>query len=139
MAAETFHCSIVTPERAVLETDQASFASIPAHDGEIGILTRRAPLLCQLGIGVLRVAIGDKVEVFYVDQGFAQMADNKLTVLTEQARRPSELEREAILAAIDEAHAMEIRGAEHLWADERMVALHRAKTQLTVLDRHGGE
>ena len=136
MASDTFHCSIVTPERAVLETDKASFVSIPAHDGEIGFLAGRAPLLCQLGIGVLRVEMGDEVEVFYVDQGFAQMAENNLTILTEQARRPSELERDQIQESLEKAQAMELQGGEHLWADERLVAMRRAKTQLTLLDRH---
>lgn len=136
MAADTFHCSIVTPERAVLETDEASFVSIPAHDGEIGFLAGRSALLCQLGIGVLRVENGEQAEVFYVDRGFAQMADNKLTILTEQARRPSELEREQIQAALKRAQSMELQGGEHLWADERLVALRRAKTQLALLDRH---
>lgn len=44
--ADTFHCSVVTPERAVLECE-ASFAAFPAHDGEIGIMPQRAPLLCR--------------------------------------------------------------------------------------------
>jgi len=136
MAADTFQCSIVTPERSVLETDEASFVSIPAHVGEIGFLAGRAPLLCELGIGVLRVEAGEKTEVFYVDRGFAQMGENKLTILTEQARRPSELDRGKLEASLATAEAMEIQGGETLLDDERMMAIHRAKTQLNVLDRH---
>lgn len=39
---KTFHCSVVTPERAVLEAD-ARMVVFPAHDGERGIMpaTRR--------------------------------------------------------------------------------------------------
>ncbi|MEO1367856.1 MAG: ATP synthase F1 subunit epsilon [Acidobacteriota bacterium] len=128
MAEDTFKCSIVTPERAVLETDKASFVSIPAHDGEIGFLAGRAPLLCQLGIGVLRVEMGQEVEVFYVDRGFAQMAENKLTVLTEQARRAAELDRTALEESLKSVEAGEL-------SDDRLLAIKRAKTQLAVLDR----
>lgn len=84
MAEKTFHCSVVTPERAVLETD-ATFVAFPAHDGEIGILQNRAPLLCQLGKGILRVEIGKETQRFKIEGGFAQMVDNKLTLLTDGA------------------------------------------------------
>lgn len=136
MADNTFHCSIVTPERAVLDTD-ATLVTIPAHDGEIGILRGRAPILCQLGIGTLRVETAEGTESFFVDRGFAQMVDNKLTVLTEQARRPQELEQAEIDEALDLAHGMPIQGGESLWADERLVAITRARAQMRVkrLDR----
>lgn len=136
MADTTFQCSIVTPERAVLDTE-ATFASIPAHDGEIGILPRRAPLLCQLGIGALRVETPAGNEVFFVDRGFAQMIDNRLTVLTEQARRASEIELAEVEKALEDARGMEILGADDLWADERMVAIHRAKSQQKIKQQHG--
>jgi len=84
MAEKTFHCSVVTPERAVLETE-ATFVAFPAHDGEIGILQNRAPLLCQLGKGALRVETGKETQRFKIEGGFAQMVDNKLTLLTNGA------------------------------------------------------
>ncbi|MEM8934633.1 MAG: ATP synthase F1 subunit epsilon [Acidobacteriota bacterium] len=136
MADNTFHCSIVTPERAVLDAD-ATLVTLPAHDGEIGILRGRAPILCQLGIGTLRVETAEGTESFFVDRGFAQMVDNKLTVLTEQARRPRELDQAEIDEALDLAHGMPIQGGESLWADERLVAITRARAQMRVkrLDR----
>ena len=48
MATNTFHCSVITPERAVLETE-ATFVAFPAWDGEVGILHDRAPLLFKMG------------------------------------------------------------------------------------------
>lgn len=136
MANDTFHCSIVTPERAVLETE-AKMVSLPAHDGEMGILRGRAPLLCQLGIGTLRVEGPGGNQVFFVDRGFAQMVDNKLTVLTEQARRPAEIDAGEAQKSLDEAQAMEVKGAERMWDDERLVAIHRARTQIKVKEKHG--
>lgn len=136
MANDTFHCSIVTPERAVLETE-AKMVSLPAHDGEMGILRGRAPLLCQLGIGTLRVEGPGGNQVFFVDRGFAQMVDNKLTVLTEQARRPAEIDADEARKSLDEAQAMDVKGAERMWDDERLVAIHRARTQIKVKEKHG--
>ncbi|MEM6794234.1 MAG: ATP synthase F1 subunit epsilon [Acidobacteriota bacterium] len=139
MATQTFSCSIVTPERSVLEADDATFVAIPAHDGEIGILKGRSPLLCQLGIGTLRVERDGEVESFYVDRGFAQMVDNKLTVLTEQAKRAGEIDRQQAAEALVSAEAMPFKGSEEMWADERMVAIRRAKTQIALADKSSSD
>ena len=83
--AGTFALSIVTPEQAVLEAE-ATYANLPAHDGQIGVLENRAPMLVKLGTGSLEARLGDGVtRRFDVDGGFAQMRDNKLTVLCEKA------------------------------------------------------
>ncbi|MEL7058539.1 MAG: ATP synthase F1 subunit epsilon [Acidobacteriota bacterium] len=141
MAGTTFQVSVVTPERAVLEAD-AHFVAYPAHDGEVGILPGRAPLLHKLGMGTLRVDLpGDEKRVFFVDGGFAQMIDDKLTLLTEQAREPQELEREAIERLLVEAREAradgEGDGGSVDAAAERQVAVQRARAQLRLLERHG--
>ena len=83
--AAGFRVSVVTPEREVLAAD-ARFVALPAYDGEMGILPRRAPLLAQLGSGKLRVEeVGGAERVLFVSGGFAQMVDERLTVLTEEA------------------------------------------------------
>lgn len=130
---DTFKVSVVTPERAVLETE-AVFAAFPAHDGEYGIMRGRAPLLCQLGIGVLRVDDGETQNYLFIDQGFAQMVDDKLTILTEQARKPSEIERAHAEEALQHAQEEPMQGAEHMWADERLVNIRRAKIQLKLTE-----
>jgi F-type H+-transporting ATPase subunit epsilon len=86
MADKTFHCSVVTPEREVVDTDEATFVAFPAHDGEVGILAHRAPLLCQLGKGKLRIEKRGETLRFDIQGGFAQMVDNRLTILTENAK-----------------------------------------------------
>jgi F-type H+-transporting ATPase subunit epsilon len=85
MSEKNFSCSVVTPEREVHETKKATFVAFPAWDGEVGILSNRAPLLCQLGKGVLRIEQGKETLNFEIDRGFAQMVDNRLTLLTERA------------------------------------------------------
>lgn len=87
--ADTFHLSVITPEHAVLETE-ATFVVFPAWDGEVGVLRNRAPLLHKLGAGELRVTSPEGDRRLYVEGGFAQMVDNRLTILTEQAREATE-------------------------------------------------
>lgn len=125
--AGTFHCSVITPEQAVLECD-ASFVAFPAHDGEIGILSKRAPLLCRMGIGPLRVEGDDQNHLLFVDGGFAQVVEDKLTILTEQARRIDELDRESAEQAMVEARKMPI--PDEAGFDARQKAVQRAQVQL---------
>ena len=126
-SSETFHCSVVTPERAVLDCE-ASFVAFPSHDGEVGILPRRSPLLCRLGIGAMRIETEGAEKVFFIDGGFAQMVDNRLTILTEQAKDPSELDAAAAEQAFEEAKAMGT-ATEREFVD-RQNALERARVQM---------
>lgn len=98
-----FHLSVVTPEREVLSLE-AKFVAFPAYDGEMGILTQRAPLLAKLGAGLLRVdeAAGGKRKLF-IAGGFAQMVDDKLTLLTEEALEPEKVTPELAKRALAEA------------------------------------
>lgn len=88
-----FRCTIVTPELQAMD-ESATQAILPAWDGQIGILTGRAPLLIKLGRGPMRVDLpGGRTQTFQIDGGIAQMKDNRLTVLTNQAaasERPAE-------------------------------------------------
>jgi len=107
MANQAFQCTVITPEASVFE-GEVEFAVIPAHDGEIGILRNRAPLLCRLGAGQMRVRIEGVEERWFVDAGFAQVLDNKVVVLTQKALRPDQIDRSKAEALLAEAHAMEV-------------------------------
>jgi F-type H+-transporting ATPase subunit epsilon len=101
----SFHCTIVTPEAQALDENVVQ-AVIPAHDGLIGILTDRAPLLVKLGIGPLRIDMaGGQQRYFLVDGGIAQMKDNNLTVLTTTATPASEIDAQTAHAEYAEAAA----------------------------------
>jgi F-type H+-transporting ATPase subunit epsilon len=124
---DTFHCSVITPERAVLEAE-ATFVAFPAHDGEVGILPGRAPLLFKMGIGELRVESPEGNRNFFVDGGFAQMVENRLTLLTEQARTIEEIDRAATERALAEARTMPMISDAEFAARQR--AVRRAETQI---------
>ena len=126
---DTFHLSVITPERAVLETE-ATFVAFPAHDGEVGVLKDRAPLLYRLGAGLLRAKTPEGDHRLFVDGGFAQMVANRLTILTEQARRPEEIDRAAAERALAAANEMPAGTDAENAARERAQA--RARAQLRI-------
>ena len=78
-------CTVITPEQKVLETT-ATQVIVPAHDGLLGVLDHRAPLVCELGEGKLRIdEAGGQTKKIAIKGGFAQVLNNNVTILTEQA------------------------------------------------------
>lgn len=74
--------SLISPESVLFEGNTDSVVA-PAFDGEVGILTGHAPMMTLLGRGELR--LGGQGKTFTVEGGFLQVADDKVTVVTEKA------------------------------------------------------
>ena len=130
MAGGTFAVSVVTPERAVLETE-ARFAAIPAWDGELGVLAGRAPLVCKLGAGELRIEGPDGgTESLFVDGGFAEVVHGRLTILTETALPPAELGRDEAKRLLEEARAMPVGDDASFAARQHAVEAARQRLRL---------
>ena len=123
-------CVIVTPEQQVLD-ESLTQAVLPAHDGLIGVLTDRAPLLVKLGQGPLRVDLaGGQTQNYYVEGGIAQMKDNRLTILTNEATPAGEIDAEAARAEYAEAAARRVTD-QHGYEDrQRQMARAKAKQQM---------
>ena len=120
-----FECTLVTPEQQAF-SDKISQAILPAHDGMIGILTDRAPLLVKLAMGPLRLdSAGGQKQTFLIEGGVAQMKSNKLTILTQRATPASQITAQAGQAEIDAAQ--KIQGDDPKSAAERRRHLERAR------------
>ncbi len=107
MAQKTLHCTLITPEGLAFEGD-VDFVVIPAGDGEMGILPHRAPLMCELGVGGLRMRTGHNVQAWFVDAGFAQVLDNQVRILTQQAIPREKLDRADVLRMLAEVRQMPV-------------------------------
>ncbi len=121
-----FHVVIVTPEQQMLD-ETVTQAILPAHDGQIGILTDRAPLLVKLGQGALELDLqGGQKRRMYVEGGIAQMKDNNLTVLTQVAMPVEEISADAARAELAEATAQRITDEKSF--EDRQRRLQRARS-----------
>jgi F-type H+-transporting ATPase subunit epsilon len=122
-----FQCVLVTPEQQVLD-EQVSQAIVPAHDGLVGILTGRSPILLKLGTGTLRVDLpGGQRRFFFVDGGVAQMKDNHLTILSTDAAPADEIDAESARAEYAEAEARQATDARTAKDRQHQMARARAK------------
>lgn len=130
-AIEELKCVVVTPERAVLDTT-ADFVVVPMHDGELGILPGRQPLIGRLGYGELRTVQGNTTRRYYVDGGFVQVRSDVVTLLTAKAVPTEELKEAAADAALQEAlkPAMTPESQE-----AQAIAQLRARAQLRIIHK----
>src|SRR6059036_1222993 len=103
--AKKVQCVVVTPERAVFD-EAVDFVALPMYDGELGVLSGRAPLIGRLGFGELRTVVGKVTVRFYIDGGFAQIVNNVVTVLTPQAVPAEELNLATAEEALRAAHGV---------------------------------
>jgi F-type H+-transporting ATPase subunit epsilon len=117
-------CTIVTPERAVLDA-VCDMVILPLFDGELGVLAGRAPFVGQLGPGELRLKTGNAVARFFVDGGFAQVRGNLVNVLTQKAIPAKDVTAEKADAARAEADAL--AATDEVTRTNRNRALERAR------------
>jgi F-type H+-transporting ATPase subunit epsilon len=124
--AEDLKVAVITPQRRVLDTP-AEAVVLPAHDGQLGVLRGRAALMCELGIGQLRYTRGGRAHRVFIDGGFAQVLDDKVTVLSTRAV-PAE---EVTPAMIQETEAVLEQNRGH--TPQERAAYERAQRQLREL------
>ncbi|MEA2711856.1 MAG: F-type H+-transporting ATPase subunit epsilon [Phycisphaerales bacterium] len=137
----SFQVVIVTPEQQVLD-ETVTQAILPAHDGQIGILTGRAPLLVKLGQGPLQLdlASGSRgaaggsggagaggSRMFYIEGGIAQMRDNNLTVVTQMAVPAEEISADTARAELAEATAQVVPATDEKAQEDRTRRMNRAR------------
>lgn len=103
--AGELQCLVVTPDRQVVDAP-ASFVVLTAHDGQIGILPERAPLVMGLSPGLLRIDRGTEKQYFFVAGGFAEVLDNRITVLTPHAVPAAEIDLERVDREMAEAEKL---------------------------------
>ncbi len=123
---KTLHCNLITPDKHVLECD-ATAVVLAAHDGEIGFLRDRAPLLCKLGVGALRISSDAGEQRYFLEGGFAQMLDNELTILTERVEAASDIDAAEAEAEFKQAVAMTATDADSRRTKDCALARARAR------------
>ena len=118
----TFICEIVTPE-SLLFSEEAYFVAVPATQGEIGILARRAPIMSTLKLGVVRVKKDEQAEPisFAVAGGYFEADGRKVVVLADRAEAMAKMSLDSVRAARVENE----KSLAALDADDSRAAFHR--------------
>jgi F-type H+-transporting ATPase subunit epsilon len=115
---------IVTPEAKTF-SDNVDSVVIPGVEGEIGVLPMHAPLMTLLEPGELRVMKNGEETRLAVGEGFVEVTQEKIAVLTDMAVKESEIDESAAEVAI--------KRAEEAMRNERLSDEEQATTKAALM------
>ena len=116
---------LVSPDR-MLYSDEAEMVICRTPAGEIAFMAGHIPFLGALGIGIVRIhKEGGDVEKVAVHEGFVQVKDDRVIILSDVAERPDQIDVERARKAKDEAES-HLKGAGE---DEDEAEKHKARAR----------
>ena len=120
---EGLRLDIVTPDKVVLQAE-VDYVGASGVDGQFGLMPSHAAMLSALKIGELYYRQGGATHWAFVSGGFAQIADNKVTILAESAELASDID-------VDRAEQAKARAEQRLSDPKPDTDVHRAELALT--------
>ncbi len=130
MAESPLQVELVAADELVW-SGEATFVLARTTDGEIGIMPDHAPVLSVLEESAVLIRVdGGETQVAAVDGGFLSVADNRVSILAEQALLATDIDagqarQEAERGSddsVDDQEAARLRR----WAEARVNAVERA-------------
>ena len=124
-----FTLEIATPQRLLIR-EEVSEAQIPARQGEIGMRPQHAPLIAELGIGVLSYVAEGRRKELVVCGGVVELLPDRMRVLADAAENADEIDVKRAEEAMRKANAR-LAGPElGLDVGRALNALKRAQARL---------
>lgn len=120
---------VITPDKVVWDA-MAEEVILPSSTGQLGILTDHAPLLTALDIGVMRLKINGKWESIVLMEGFAEVENNKVTILSNGAEEASAIDLAAAQAELEKMSLLVDEAETKKEKIEAAIKLRKAKARL---------
>jgi F-type H+-transporting ATPase subunit epsilon len=133
---ETFRLQVTTPERQLVSA-AVTRAEIPGKDGYLGILPGHAPLLSELGAGVLAYSSDSQENLLLVIGGFLEVLNDEVRVLAERAEFTKEINVEDARRELSEAEAAVLRLAPDTSPESVVRRLRAAQARVEAAERAG--
>ena len=130
----TFQCTVIAPKGKRLACRAVS-VEVPAHDGQLGVLSHHAPFFCQLTFGLMKVtelplssdaAAPEVHHQIIIDRGFMLVADNSLTVIAYDVITEEDMKEDSFADRLDQLNRRlqdETRTGDQRHHDEKEKAL----------------
>ncbi len=128
---------IITPEK-VSYSEEADQVTLPTEEGVITILSGHTPLVTSLLPGELTLKRGTQYIVMASGGGFAEITGDKVSIATDLAQRPEEIDERIAEEARKRAEET-LKDRERLSEEEFALTaanLQKALAQLRVKRRH---
>ncbi|EQA73124.1 ATP synthase F1 subunit epsilon [Leptospira noguchii] len=127
MSANKLKVSVISPEK-ILYKGEVDSLIVPGSEGFFGILPDHAPLVATLGIGVLEIRKSDKLKVLSVEEGFIEVKDNSISILTDHGALKEDIDLEVEKKNLIEAEKLPP-------SDSKNLFLQKTKTRILVASR----
>lgn len=88
--------SVKTPTRVIVDKKEVDSVTLPAWEGQMTVLYNHAPCMVKLNEGIIKYREGEKEEYFAIFWGFAEVFNNEITVLAEDASLAEEIDSERL-------------------------------------------
>jgi len=121
-ADNKFVVEIITPDR-VFYKGEATMIEFTTTEGEIGVYKNHVPTTVVLAPGIVTIHEGEGNKKAAVHAGFAEILNDKVTLLAEVAEWPDEID-------VERAKAAEARATERIQAKADDLDLVRAELAL---------
>ncbi|MBW1782081.1 MAG: F0F1 ATP synthase subunit epsilon [Deltaproteobacteria bacterium] len=127
------YLEVVTPEK-VMVSQEVDIVVAPGSLGEFGVLEGHVPFLSGIVPGELRYSSGNEREHFVVTTGFAEVSENRVSVLVDAAEKAAEIDVERARKALERAkeRLAKDRSAEDVDFARAEAALKRAIVRMRV-------
>ena len=100
---ENFKLDIISPEKTLF-SDDVLMVTMPAVEGDMGILKNHINLITFLKPGIINIQLKDKSsEELYIEEGTVEFSGNILTVLSSTVFKLNELSKDLVQKMIEEA------------------------------------
>ena len=131
MADDKVEFELVSPEKLLLSR-AVDMVVVPGAEGDMGVLPRHSPTITTVRPGTIVIYEGGAVsDRIFIAGGFAEVSDNRCTVLAEEAMPVEDIDKAAAQQSLANARE-DISGADSDTARksaETAVAVAEAKIQ----------
>jgi F-type H+-transporting ATPase subunit epsilon len=136
--ADRLRLEVATPTRLVV-SGEADEVVVPGTEGAFGVLPGHAPFLSLVGTGEVMYRSGREERYLAVSGGFAEVGPTHVTILTETAERPEEIDVPRARAAVERAEQrLRAAAVEETDVDRALAAFARARARLQTAGRRPG-
>ena len=99
--SDIFTVEIISPDQTILK-QEANEVTIPAYEGELGILKDHIPLITFLRPGFINIKNQDEKN-YFVEEGTVEFSNNNLLILTSTVKDLNNFEKHSINNQIEMA------------------------------------
>nr|YP_010020666.1 ATP synthase epsilon chain [Ulva rigida]QOK35585.1 ATP synthase epsilon chain [Ulva rigida]QWL15209.1 ATP synthase epsilon subunit [Ulva rigida] len=123
---------IMTPD-TIFWDEEAEEIILPTNTGQMGVLTKHAPLITALDIGVMSIRQDNSWNRFALMNGFASIQNDKVTILVNSAESKQTIDSNEAENEFLEAQERVNKAVDEKEKVEAILAFKRARARFLVI------